>query len=407
MSVQEILILKFGGSVLENDVMIRKASRMVKDAIDGGYRIVVVVSALKGMTDHLLTLSKKLNPEISPKLMDEILSMGEKTSARIFAGALLAEGLSAVVIDTDSDSWPIITNDLHGDASPIESQTKESVERGLKTTLGQGEIPVVCGFIGKSTSGSVTTMGRGGSDTTAVVLGSYLDATEVILVKDVSSVLSSDPSKVDGTIAIEELDSEEAFALASGGAKFLHSKSLRYKRSDMRIRVSSLENNPFSGTVIDGGAPDLEILIMSENISKITLIGSRMTDTEILTRVVQRVKEKKGRVISMSLDPKTATFYVEGDGNMADAIHSSVVGGKMAKAISSFENLTMLNIGGRAMETIPGMIQRVAQPLAHAGINIYGMTTIGSSIRLFTSKEDSQKALDMLRDALAMFISES
>ena len=403
MKVHEILILKFGGSVLDDDATIRKASKMVKDAVDRGFRIVVVVSALKGMTDNLLNLSKKLNPEVPLDLMDEILAMGEKTSARIFTNALLAEALNAIPIDTDSDCWPIITNENHGDASPLDIPTRDRVEKGLRPMLDLSQIPVVCGFIGRSMSGSITTMGRGGSDTTAVVLGNYLNAKEVILVKDVSSVLSSDPSKVNGTVPIDELDSEEAFALASGGAKFLHSKSLKYKPGHMRIRVSSLNNNPFSGTVIDGGTPDIKIVMMSENISKITLIGPKMTDTEILTHVIQTVKENEGRVISMSIDPKTATFYIEGGMNMADEIHSTVVGGKMAKAVSSFEGLSMLSVGGNAMETIPGMIQRVAQPLAHAGINIYGMTTIGSSIRLFINTNDSQKALDLLRKALTMF----
>ncbi|MEE8239210.1 MAG: hypothetical protein V3R13_03900, partial [Nitrososphaerales archaeon] len=104
--MHEILILKFGGSVLQDDATIKKASKMVKDAVDRGFRIVVVVSALKGITDNLLNLSMKLNPQVPLKLMDEILAMGEKTSVRIFTNALLAEALNAIPIDTDSDIWP-------------------------------------------------------------------------------------------------------------------------------------------------------------------------------------------------------------------------------------------------------------------------------------------------------------
>jgi len=133
--VHEILILKFGGSVLQDDATIKKASKMVKDAVDRGFRIVVVVSALKGETDNLLNLSKKLNPQVPLKLMDEILAMGEKTSARIFTNALLAEALDAIPIDTDSDIWPIITNENHGDASPLDIPTRNRVETGLQPMI--------------------------------------------------------------------------------------------------------------------------------------------------------------------------------------------------------------------------------------------------------------------------------
>ena len=246
--MKEILVLKFGGSVLENDKTIRNVARMVRDVSDRGFSPVVVVSALKGDTEKLLQISKNVNPNASLEIMDEILSMGERTSARIITAALSAEGLDPVTIDPDSNIWPIITNNVYMDASPLDGPTKDGVENKLRPLINDGKIPVVCGYVGKSQSGKITTMGRGGSDTTAVVLGNYLNAKEIILVKDVASVFSSDPDKVSNPVAIHQMNSDEAFDLASGGAKFIHSKSLRYKSDKVRIRVSSLSNNPFSGT---------------------------------------------------------------------------------------------------------------------------------------------------------------
>ena len=254
-------------------------------------------------------------------------------------------------------------------------------------------------------------MGRGGSDTTAVVLGNHLNAKEVILVKDVASVFSSDPDKVSNPVAIHQMNSDEAFDLASGGAKLIHSKSLQYKSDKVRIRVSSLSKNNLSGTVIndgplesgtviDGGPLEMKAQILSRKVSKITLIGIKWTDNDVLAKLINTINEYSGTLLSLSLDSKTVTLYTDGGDNMTEKIHSLLIDGGMAKAISSFDDLAMMNISGSGIETMPGLIQKVTRPISSAGINIYGMATIGSSIRIFVRNDDSATVVDMMGNAL-------
>ncbi|MCP8315576.1 MAG: aspartate kinase, partial [archaeon] len=251
-----IIVVKFGGSVLVNEENVKKAADMIKSEVEKGSRLVIVVSALKGQTDELLNLAKKAAPDASLSYLDEILAMGEKTSARIMSATLTSRGLDSYAIDTESPHWPIITDDKHGDADPLLNETLKAVEEKLIPIIESGKIPVICGFIGKSKVNKVTTMGRGGSDTTAVLLGSCLNAKEVVLVKDVGSILSADPSKVEGSVPIDILDPEEAYILTAGGAKILQAKALRYKKDDLIIRVISLENESLTsgGTLIGKGS---------------------------------------------------------------------------------------------------------------------------------------------------------
>ncbi|MCP8316848.1 MAG: hypothetical protein H3Z51_08325, partial [archaeon] len=126
-----IIVAKFGGSVLMNEENVKKVADMIKSEVEKGSRLVIVVSALKGYTDELLDLAKKVAPDTSLSYLDEILAMGEKTSARIMSAALASRGLDSYFIDTESPYWPIITDDKHGDADPLLDETLKSIEEKL------------------------------------------------------------------------------------------------------------------------------------------------------------------------------------------------------------------------------------------------------------------------------------
>ena len=240
---KEVTVVKFGGSVLENERSMEQAAQLVVDTAEKGFGVVVVVSAMKGVTDQLIALAKKVDPKMEASLMDELLASGEKTSARLMAGDLAGHGIRSVVVDPESPYWPIVTDSRHLDANPMMDLSREKAQEAIAPLLREGRVPVVCGFLGRAVDGKTTTMGRGGSDTTAVVLGSGLDATEVILIKDVEGVYSSDPDKVRNPQFIKSLNGEEAEMLAAGGAKFLHVKALRYQSSGLRLRVTSLTSS--------------------------------------------------------------------------------------------------------------------------------------------------------------------
>ena len=397
-----IIVVKFGGSVLMNEENVKKAADMIKSEVERGSRLVVVVSALKGQTDELLNLAKKVAPNVSASDLDEILAMGERTSARILSAALASRGLNPYLIDTESPHWPIITDDKHGDADPLLDETLRATKERLIPIIESGKIPVVCGFIGKSKMNKVTTMGRGGSDTTAVLLGSCLNAKEVVLVKDVGSILSADPSKVEGSIPIDILDPEEAYILTAGGAKILQAKALKYKKDDLIIRVISLENESLTsgGTLIGKGSISYEIECYDKPVTMITIVGTEASNPQSLALLAYEVQRSGGEIVSITSDEKSSILYISNGKRLLNNLHKLMVEKKIGKAVSSFEDLSMVSIKGKDLETNPGIIQRFITPLADQGINIYGLVTISSSIKIFISNKEVEKALTLLRRAL-------
>jgi aspartate kinase len=360
---------------------------------------VVVVSAMKGVTDQIMALSKKENPEIEPHLLDELLSSGEKTSARMVAAALAAFGLQSVIVDPDTPYWPVITDERHLDANPLVEESRAKTQQLIIPLLASGKVPVVCGFLGKTVGGKTTTLGRGGSDTTAVLLGNCLSAKEVILVKDVEGVYSSDPDKVTNPQFIESLNGEEAEMLAAGGAKFLHVKALRYQSSGLRIRVTNLDKLD-SGTVIKGELSPVQVEMLGERVSMITFVGLNPEKTESIIRAVKAVREAHGDLLALSLESNAAIFYVGGGENVLEGVHQVLVEDKIGKAVSEFPRLSMITVKGAALETERGVVQRITGPLAKASINVYGIVTILSSVRVFVSAEQLERAYGLVKEAM-------
>jgi len=395
----ETVVIKFGGSVLEDEKAITQVASLIKETKSKGLGVVVVVSAMKGVTDQIMALSKKENPEIEPGLLDELLSSGEKTSARLVAAALASYGLQSVVVDPETPYWPVITDERHLDANPLVEESRAKSKELIVPLLSAGKVPVVCGFLGKTMQGRTTTLGRGGSDTTAVLLGNCLGAKEVILVKDVKGVYSSDPDKVSNPQFIESLNGEEAEMLAAGGAKFLHVKALRYQSSGLRIRVTNLDRLD-SGTVIKGELSPVQVELLGEGVSMITFVGLNPDKTESIIRAVHAVREAHGDLLALSLEANSAIFYVGGGENVLDGVHKVLVEDRIGKAVSEFPRLSMITVKGAALETERGVVQRITRPLASASINVYGIVTILSSVRVFVSAEHSERAYGLIKEAM-------
>jgi aspartate kinase len=396
---KEVTVVKFGGSVLENERSMEQAAQLVVDTAEKGFGVVVVVSAMKGVTDQLIALAKKVDPKMEASLMDELLASGEKTSARLMAGVLAGHGIRSVVVDPESPYWPIVTDSRHLDANPMMDLSREKAQEAIAPLLREGRVPVVCGFLGRTVDGKTTTMGRGGSDTTAVVLGSCLDATEVILIKDVEGVYSSDPDKVRNPQFIKSLNGEEAEMLAAGGAKFLHVKALRYQSSGLRLRVTSLDKLN-AGTVIKGDLAPISLEVFPQGVSMITVVGLDAKKLESVSQLTKAVREDGGSLLALSLETTSAIFYVAGGKNVLDQVHHVLVSENIGKAVSSFDGLSMMTVKGSSLETETGIVQRITQPLARAGINLYGIVTIRSSIRVFVSADQAERALELIRDAV-------
>ncbi|MEM4416958.1 MAG: aspartate kinase [Nitrososphaerota archaeon] len=404
--MKNFVVVKFGGSVLSDEKNIERAAGWVKSMVERGVGVLVVVSALRGVTDELLRTAQRLNPETPPELLDEVLAMGERTSARLFAVALSKTGLESVVVDPSSELWPVITDDKHLDATPILEECKAR-SSGLVKLIAAGKVPVVCGYVGLTRDGRITTLGRGGSDTTAVLLGNCVNASEVILVKDVGGVYSSDPKRVSDANVVEVLSASEILQLSRGGAKVLHAKAVKYLSPNLRLRIGTMDSLESGGTVIlSSSTPELDVAVDHDNVTMVTIIGRELGEAAKLEGVVEALKVSQARLIAASIEESSLILYLDGDGEVIEKLHDYLVASRMGKAISHFPSLSLLKVYGSMLETTPGVIHKIIQPLAAQAINIYGILTISSSIRIFVSSREAGKALKLIKDTLSTVLGE-
>ncbi|MEX2724288.1 MAG: aspartate kinase [Candidatus Freyarchaeota archaeon] len=406
LNTDNTIVVKFGGSCLSTSEDLVRAAKMVVAETSKGRNVVVVVSALKGTTDQLLRLAEgSTEGNISSAELDEILSMGERVAARLMASALRSAGVKSISIDPYSEYWPIFTHDRFGDADPLVKETKKAVVEKLTPLIENQVVPVVCGFLGKTLQGQITTLGRGGSDTSAVLIGNCLAAKEVILVKDVEGVLTGDPDFIESTALIKSLDTEEVVRLTSAGAKIIHPKALWFKPRDMLIRIVGFQNGDLAatGTVITGsGFPELEVLASDTNVSMVTVVGEEAVKPEALFSILSAVREAGGKILSAALEPLSLILYISGENTkkVVNAIHRTIREKGLGKAISLFENLSMITVKGGNLETSPGIVDTVASLLGKAKINIFGILTISSSVRIFVNQKEKEKAAELIKTNL-------
>lgn len=392
-----ICIIKFGGSILDSPASIRRAARAVRALYTRGLRPLVVVSALKGATDGLARLAQELGPP-SPELVDEILSMGERTSARLFCAALQLEGLSPALVEPSSRSWPVVTDARHQDANPLYELSRQRARRVLLPLLSRGKVPVVCGYLGKTRRGRVTTLGRGGSDASAVLLASCLGAREVILVKDVDGVYSGDPKGLPTATRLPRLSAEEALLLTNGGARLVQPKALRLLREGMKIRVTSLAELERGGTEIEGPAPALGVRLGSRNVTLASVLPSEGEGPAELLSELRRA----GLSCSLCvLSDRALLLCLEGGPGAGQVLHGLLVARGKAKAVSQLENLAELVITGGQLELRPGILASALRPLAERGIKAYGLVTLSSSVHLFVDAQRAEEARELIGRGLS------
>ncbi|MFQ5821000.1 MAG: hypothetical protein ACE5I5_13490 [Candidatus Heimdallarchaeota archaeon] len=404
----EYIVAKFGGSCLDSGMGIRKAARIVKSLIERNFEVVIVVSALQGTTDALIQISEEATSGfLDVTRRDEILSMGERTSAILFSNILQMNDIKSEVFSPDQERFPILTDDQFGNANPLIKESREKVQAVLLPLLKKRIIPVVCGFTGRTREGRVTTLGRGGSDTTAMILGNCLGAKEVILVKDVNGILSADPKKVENPSFIEEIDVEELGILASSGTEIVCFKALNYKPSWMDVRIVGLSaNNVFeNGTIIKGGyASSLEIDSFKAPVTMVTIVGRSAGSSKALTSYERIVRNRNDEILGEIVDPRSLLIYLSSTDseNLLQEFHNVLNEEKFGRALTSFDNLAMVDIRGKKLETIPGLIQSVSDPLFQNGINLFGLLTVNSTIRIFVRWDDRQKTIELIQNALGV-----
>ncbi|MFQ5762119.1 MAG: aspartate kinase, partial [Candidatus Bathyarchaeia archaeon] len=304
-----------------------------------------------------------------------------------------------------TETWPIFTDSNYGDAEVDMGKTKKAMDTLIKPLIEKGHVLVFPGFVGRSPEGKITTLGRGGSDITAVLLGSTLDADEVVFVKDVGGVLSADPKRVNGAKKIDVLNAEEAFTLTLAGAKILHPRALKYKHGRLALRVVGFDEPDFSsGTVIRGEIKsDLQAALDDSKVSMIAVVGEELKSSSSTFRMLSEAMTSGSRIVGITLTESSLLLYAQGSGPLVERLHDMIKTAGVAKAIHCFEPLAMIVVSGPDLERIPGVVDGVVGPLAKGNINLYGIVTISSSIRLFVPWDSREQALTLINANIEEF----
>jgi len=404
----KIVVVKFGGSSLASSERIIKAAHSIIEAAKKGYKPVVVVSAMGKSTDQLLEIAKETikNGRNFKELLDDILSMGERTSARIFAATLKANGVSAKYFDPMSEDWPIITDKAHGNAKPILEECIKGVKKYVSPLIAQNIIPVIPGFIGRTSSGEITTIGRGGSDTTAFILAQALNAKEVILVTDVEGIMTGDPKLVKNPKPLDIIPIQALAGLADSGAKFIHKKALKYKPPNIDVKVISYEAGTIEakGTIIKGGlVNELSIELFPKPMLMVTIVGRGVSEEpEVIKSIIEEIKTRGIELTGSSSDYNSLILYLPEErlNGFLDSIHEIIKTHEKTLAMAVKKNLALIQIVGVGLEETPGVIGKISNPLYERNINIYGIFTITSSIKVLVEWNDKDEALTLIKKAL-------
>jgi len=402
------IVVKFGGSSLADHERLLKAVVAVVNEAKKGTRIAVVVSAMGKTTDVLMTTAKNAsNGKLEKKDLDDILSMGERTSIRIFAAALKTNGAESCYFDPIDSTWPIITDSAFQNANPILKDCEKNIRECILPIVEKGVIPVVAGFLGKTKDGKITTLGRGGSDTTAFILAEALNADEIVLVTDADGIMSGDPKIVSNPERLREIDVNTVVGLADSGAKFIHSKALKYKPKNINVRVINHVHGNLSkeGTVITGAlATELDAEIAHAfPVAEITVIGNGISaNPQIIQEMVEKTKQHS-LLLGMSMNTNSVILYVSQEKNL-DAlfndIHDITKSNKETIAMAVKKDLVFIKTSGVGLEETHGIIGKISEDLRLNGINISGILTITSSILLFVDWNERERALKLIKNSL-------
>ena len=407
-SSERKILVKFGGSSLADHERLLKAVNSVVAEAKRGTKIAVVVSAMGKTTDVLLTTAKNTsNGKLAKHELDDILSMGERTSVRIFAAALRNNGVDACYFDPMDSEWPIISDNSFQNANPLLAECDKNIKKYVLPIVEKGIVPVIAGFVAKTKDGKITTLGRGGSDTTAFILAYGISADQIVLVTDADGIMSSDPKIIASSQLLPTIDIATLVGLADSGAKFIHSKALKYKPKNIDAKVISNTHGDLSrpGTIIKGGlATELDAEIAYPTaVSEITVIGNGMSaHPQIITQIIEKVKEQS-MLLGLSMNTNSIILYVPQTEKIVDLfnqIHQITVNNEETIAMAVKKDLVFIKTSGVGLEETHGIIGRISEDLRVNGINISGILTITSSILLFVDWNEKEKALKLIKNSL-------
>lgn len=397
-----LIVQKYGGTSVANIERIKAVAERVSRTAKEGHKVAVVVSAMAGETDKLIGLAHQVCPDPPEREMDLLLSSGERVTAALTAMALTGLGHKAIALT--GRQMGIITDAVH---------TKAKIERIIATravkALDQGYIVVVAGFQGITEDEDVTTLGRGGSDLTAVAIAAALNADLCEIYTDVDGVYTADPNIVPEARKLDKISYEEMLELASLGAKVLQTRSVEFamKYNVPVVVRSSFNENP--GTLVTKEDKEMEKVVVSgiahdKNQAKITIVGvpdkpgiaaklfRAIADANIVVDMIVQNISSDGRATDISFTvPKT-------DAKKALEITENLCKELNADRVLMNEGIAKVSIVGVGMRTHSGVAAQMFEALAKHGINIMAISTSEIKISCLIDAKFTELAVRVLHD---------
>jgi aspartate kinase len=398
-----LIVQKYGGTSVANTDRIKAVAERVVATAKQGNKVIVVVSAMAGETDKLIRIAHEITDAPDEREMDMLLSSGERVTSALTAMAIQSMGYKSVSFT--GRQVGIITDSTHTKAM-IE---RISAERLVKA-INEDKIPVVAGFQGINESSDVTTLGRGGSDTTAVAIAAALKADLCEIYTDVDGVYTTDPRIVKEAKKLNKISYDEILEMASLGAKVLHGRSVEFaKKYNVPLVVRSSFNYN-SGTLIVKEDKDMEKIVVSgvaadKNQARITIMGvpdkpgiaANLFDAIANANIVVDII-----VQNISSDTKATdiSFTVsKGDSKKAFEITRNVSNKLSAKGVNMNTDVAKVSIVGVGMVSHFGVAAKMFETLAKEGINIMMISTSEIKVSCVIDVKDMEKAVKTLHDA--------
>jgi aspartate kinase len=400
-----IVVQKYGGSSLANAEKIRNIAGRVSESYRKGNKVVVVVSAMGDTTDDLIELANQINPNPEPREMDLLLSTGEIVSSTLLAMALHATGFRAVALSGPQAG-------ISTDSSFSRARITGIEPKRIIKELDKGNIVIVAGFQGLTAENDIATLGRGGSDTTAVALAASLKAKICEIYTDVEGVYTADPRVVPEALKLDEIGYEEMLEMATSGARVMHHRAVELGQVyNMPILVaSSMADKP--GTIIHGG-DNMEArnkvrgIAHDMDVAKITITG--VPDRPGVAAAIFMPLAKAGISVDTIVQNASAnnitdlTFTItKSDVNKAMEIIKPVAKEINAKECLSDSKLGKVSIIGTGMQNTPGYAAKMFQTLSAQRINIQLITTSEIRITCIIGEDKVKEAVKALHKAFEL-----
>ena len=400
--MSKLIVKKFGGTSVANPERIEAVADIVEQTINEGNRVTVVLSAMGNNTDELISLAKEISPEPDLREYDALLSTGEQVSVALLAMALLKRGIQGK--SYTAYQLGIKTNSSHSRARILDVDVNK-----ITKELGEGVVPVITGFQGMNELGDITTLGRGGSDTTGVALAVALNADECQIYTDVDGVFTTDPRVYDKARLLTNVSFEEMLELSSMGAKVLQLRAVEYaSKFNMPIRVLSSFNQG-EGTLVQEEKNIMERPIVSG-------ISSIDTEAKLTIRGVPDIPGVAAKILgpisdagidvdvivqNIGADNTTDFTFTVDKSNFSKAENilkdtSSSLGGGLVEAD---DDIAKISIVGRGMRANAGVASKMFQALADGEINILMITTSEIKISVVIKRGEMEQAIKALHDA--------